>query len=278
MRSLSIPSFVTETLDIKNKKNKGTDIIKQSYQNLLKDKESSIDVSIIIPAYNEEKNILEVLFSLTQNRSSKSIEIIVVDNNSTDNTNTLVKATGVRCIEEKIQSITAARNAGLANARGNYILNADADSIYPPDWVEQMVNPLINNNKIAVVYGRYSFIPDANISRISYFLYETIGDIKKWVEGIIKDEAIKVFGCNSGYRRDQGIEVEGYNHPPGTNEDGWLALKLRNHNFGKLHYVSSSTVWTSDRRLNFDKGVIKVIITRIQQFFSKKPTQQRIDL
>ena len=83
-----------------------------------------------------------------------------------------------------------------------------------------MVNPLIKNNMIAVVYGRYSFIPDANISRISYFLYETIGDIKKWIEGIIKDEAIKVFSCNSGYRRVHGIEIEDYIHPPGTNEDG----------------------------------------------------------
>ena len=174
MRSLSIPLFVTETLDFRNKKNKGTDFIKQSYQNIFKDNGSTIDVSIIIPAYNEEKNILEVLFSLTQNRSSKSIEIIVVDNNSTDNTNALVKATGVRCIEEKIQSITAARNAGLANAKGKYILNADADSIYPPDWVEQMVNPLNKNNMIAVVCGRYSFIPDANISRISYFFMKPL--------------------------------------------------------------------------------------------------------
>jgi glycosyltransferase involved in cell wall biosynthesis len=215
---------------------------------------------------------------LTQNQTSKSVEIIVIDNNSSDNTNALVKASGVRCIQEKIQSITAARNAGLANARGTYVLNADADSIYPTDWVEQMVNPLINNKEIAVVYGRYSFIPKPNISRLSYFIYETIGDIKKWVEGILKDEAVNVFGCNSGYKRVQGIEVEGYNHPPGTNEDGWLALKLRNHGFGKLHFVSNSIVWTSDRRLNFDEGFIKVIIKRIKQFFSRKPVQQRSDL
>jgi glycosyltransferase involved in cell wall biosynthesis len=278
MRSLSIPSFVLETLDFKNKQNQGTEYIKESYQKLLKENGGSVDVSIIIPAYNEEKNILEVLYSLTQNKSSKSIEIIVVDNNSTDNTNAFVKATGVRCVEEKIQSITAARNAGLANAKGKYVLNADADSIYPPNWVELMVNPLIKNNKAVVVYGRYSFIPNANISRFSYFLYETIGDIKKWIEGILKDKAVNVFGCNSGYRREQGIEVEGYNHPPGTNEDGWLALKLRNQNFGKLHYVSASTVWTSDRRLNFDSGFIKIILTRIKQFFSRKPVQQRIDL
>jgi glycosyltransferase involved in cell wall biosynthesis len=278
MRSLSIPLFVRDTLEFKDKKQQGTDYIKQSYQKLIKDKEDSFDVTIIIPAYNEENNILEVLYSLTQNQTSKSVEIIVIDNNSSDNTNALVKASGVKCIQEKIQSITAARNAGLANARGTYVLNADADSIYPTDWVEQMVNPLINNKEIAVVYGRYSFIPKPNISRLSYFIYETIGDIKKWVEGILKDEAVNVFGCNSGYKRVQGIEVEGYNHPPGTNEDGWLALKLRNHGFGKLHFVSNSIVWTSDRRLNFDEGFIKVIIKRIKQFFSRKPVQQRSDL
>ncbi len=278
MRSISIPSFVLETLDFRMKENQGTEYINQSYQKLLKDNEGPIDVTIIIPAYNEEKNILEVLYSLTQNQTSKSVEIIVIDNNSSDNTNALVKASGIRCIPEKIQSITAARNAGLANARGTYVLNADADSIYPPDWVEQMVNPLMNHKGIAVVYGRYSFIPKPNISRNSYFLYESISDVKKWVEGILKDEAVNVFGCNSGYRREEGIAVEGYNHPPGTNEDGWLALKLRDQNFGKLHFVSHSIVWTSDRRLNFDEGFMKVIITRIKKFFSRKPVQQRIDL
>ncbi|WP_457849427.1 glycosyltransferase family A protein, partial [Staphylococcus aureus] len=88
--------------------------------------------------------------------------------NSKDQTEALVKATGIPCITELEQGITVARNAGLAVANGKYILNADADTIYPKDWIEQMIKPLAERENIAAVYGRFSFIPIAGTSRFSY--------------------------------------------------------------------------------------------------------------
>ena len=76
------------------------------------------EVSVVIPAYNEEKDILRTLHSLCANNTTRSVEIIVVNNNSKDNTEALVKATGIACILETTQGITAARNAGLAAATG----------------------------------------------------------------------------------------------------------------------------------------------------------------
>ena len=101
------------------------------------------EVSIVIPAYNEEDNILKMLASLSDSSTNKKLEIIVVNNNSSDSTGEIAKATGVICIDESQQGITAARNAGLSKAKGGYIINADADTIYPPDWIDHMVNPLI---------------------------------------------------------------------------------------------------------------------------------------
>lgn len=68
-----------------------------------------------------------------------------------------------------------------------------------------------------------------------------------------------VYGCSSGYRKEQGLQVDGYDHPPDTNEDGYLALKLRS-NFGKLHKVTANQalVWTSDRRLMEQGGYLKL--------------------
>jgi glycosyltransferase involved in cell wall biosynthesis len=226
------------------------------------------EVSVVIPAYNEEKNILRTLLSLTSNKTSRSVEIIVVNNNSKDNTEALVKATGVTCILETKQGITAARNAGLAVATGKYILNADADSIYPANWIEEMVAPLSHNNT-AITYGRFAFIPTGNTSRFTYFFYEQMADAIRWINKMFREEAVNVYGFNSGFRRTQGIEVDGFNHPPGANEDGWLAVKLRDKGFGRLHCVTDTKamVWTADRRIEMDGGLWKALFLRFKRIF-----------
>ena len=168
--------------------------------------------------------------------------------------------------KETMQGITPARNAGLAAAGGKYILNADADTIYPPDWIEEMVKPLDKNN-ITSVYGRFSFIPTAGTPRVVYFFYEYAADFMRWVNKKFKEEASNVYGFNSGFKKDQGLQVNGFDHPPEANEDGWLALKLRNKGFGKLYYVTSlkALVWTTDRRIQTDGGLWKGFVKRVKR-------------
>jgi len=61
--------------------------------------------------------------------------------------------------------------------------------------------------------------------------------------------------------------VDGFDHPPQANEDGWLALKLRNKGFGKLYYVTSlkALVWTTDRRIQLDGGLWKGFVKRVKR-------------
>ena len=139
MRPLSIPTHV---LEHKHDKQYFTDKIERIREKILSLRKGAPEVSIVIPAYNEEENILQTLSSLSASASNKSIEIIVVNNNSADRTEELVKACGATCILETTQGITPARNAGLRAATGKYILNADADTIYPPQWVDLMLAPL----------------------------------------------------------------------------------------------------------------------------------------
>src|SRR5258708_4628917 len=87
-----------------------------------------------MPAYNEEENIVPTLASLCNNKTSRSVEIIVVNNNSKDNTEALVKACGVNCVLETTQGINSARNAGLAQAKDEVILIPHADTIDEKVW------------------------------------------------------------------------------------------------------------------------------------------------
>ena len=270
MRSIAIPLYIKQIIDTSSFTNEERiNVIKKNYASL---SNGIPEVSVVIPAYNEEDGILLTLQSLSANSTNRVVEIIVVNNNSKDNTEALVLATGIKCITEKKQGITAARNAGLAAAQGKYILNADADAIYPKDWMEQMIAPLANNENISITYGRFSFIPTGVTNRFTYFFYEYMADMLRYINKYFREEAVNVYGFNSGYRRLQGIEVEGYNHPKGANEDGWLALKLRNKGFGKLHYVTNikALVWTTDRRIQSDGGLIKGIVKRVKRVVFKK--------
>lgn len=279
MRPIAIPSDIKTLWQSGEKSTEEiTTLIQKRYKELSK---GIPEVSVVIPAYNEEKNILRTLLSLVSNTTPRSVEIIVVNNNSKDNTESLVKATGISCIPEITKGITAARNAGLAVARGTYLLNADADSVYPAGWIEEMVAPLANDNKVSITYGRFAFIPTGKTSRLSYFFYEHIADTIRWVNKTFREEAVNVYGFTSGFRREQGIEVNGFDHPPGANEDGWLAVKLRDKGFGRLHCVNNikAMVWTADRRIEMDGGLWKALYMRAKRIlFPPKEVVIRKDL
>ena len=213
------------------------------------------DVTIVIPAYNEEKTIVRTLNSISRNITSFSVEIIVVNNNSKDNTQKLVETCGVTCLLETRQGIVHARNCGLAYAKGRYIINGDADTIYPKHWIQELINPLEKDKQAAVTYGRYSFLPERNTKRLTYFFYESIADISRKLNKYFKDEAVNVYGCCSAFRKEHALQVDGYDHPPGATEDGYLALKIRNKGLGKLCYVKKALVWTTDRRIHIDGGL-----------------------
>lgn len=228
------------------------------------------DISVSIPAYNEEDTLVQTLASLCNNETKYAVEIVVTDNNSNDNTAEIIQHCGVIYEFEQRQGITQARNTGLSVTQGKYILNADADTIYPKNWIEEMIKPLVESDKYAITYGRFSFIPTAGTGRFTYFVYEYLADFARVYDKRFKNEAVNVYGFNSCFRKEQALQVDCFDHPPGTNEDGYLALKLKLKGFGDLYLVKNpkAIVWTTDRRIQIDGGLVKGVFKRIKRFFS----------
>lgn len=264
-RAITIPVYIEKHLHYEDGLPCAVEKIKEKILALRGNINDAPLVTIIVPAYNEEKTILRTIASLSETISTKKIEILVVDNNSRDKTKEYVLSTGVQYAFEKKQGVTNARTTGLHTARGTFIINADADTIYPPFWVDLLVDPLIKDENIACSYGRFSFIPEPGYKRFSFFLYEMIGDLYKTIKGSLKDKAMYVYGCSSAYRKQQAIEVNGYEHPPGSNEDGYLGLKLRNR-FGKLNQVKNpkSLAWTSSRKFIADGTLSNRLLKKIK--------------
>ena len=112
--------------------------------------------TIIVLAYNEEKTIRECIKSLKK-QTSKNFEIMVVNNNSTDRTAEIAKKEVKNVILEKRQGYIYAFNAGAKKAKGEFIAAADADSIYPRDWLEKAEKWIRKKPEIAGVYGSTKF-------------------------------------------------------------------------------------------------------------------------
>lgn len=95
-----------------------------------------LTLAVIIPVYNEERHIKHCLEALTSQEHLPD-EIIVVDNNSTDNTVSIAKDfKGVRVVREKKQGLIAARNKGFESAKSDILCRIDADAILDSDWLK----------------------------------------------------------------------------------------------------------------------------------------------
>ncbi len=96
---------------------------------------SKILLSFIIPAYNEEKFIGEVIDSIIENVKGKfSYEIILVDNGSTDRTVSIARKKGARVLKNTEGTIAALRNAGARIAKGEILVFLDADVLLTEAW------------------------------------------------------------------------------------------------------------------------------------------------
>src|SRR6266567_2953645 len=107
-----------------------------SVYNIQYSMQKDLRISVVIPVYNEEKYLGKCLDSLMR-QNVKADEIIVVDNNSTDNSVAIAKKYPIRVVFEKTQGMIPARNHGFNEARYEIIARTDADTILPVNWIKR---------------------------------------------------------------------------------------------------------------------------------------------
>lgn len=113
---------------------------------------SNLRISIVIPAYNEENHLAACLDAIAA-QTLPPYEVIVVDNNSTDNTTAIASSYPfVRLLTEKRQGVVHARQAGFDAARGDIIGRIDVDTHIAADWVETLVR-IFQNPDVQSVTG-----------------------------------------------------------------------------------------------------------------------------
>jgi glycosyltransferase involved in cell wall biosynthesis len=281
------PAWLKRILDAYSEKEKLTpEAIARVRERLKQFEVADPLVSIVIPAWNEEENIIKTIASLAFNETNFPCELFVVNNNSTDNTQQVLDMIGVRSMLETNQGIAPARRRGLVEARGKYHLCCDSDTIYPPDWIRKMTEVMQKNetNGVACIYGSYSFLPSEGSSRFTMAIYE-IGSALIRAMKSKETETRRVMGFNFGFIRSVALKVNGFvmDKPRkfrnelgsadyvANSEDGLLASEICKAGY-KLLYVNNrkSRVWTSDRRLKIDGGLIRAIYLRVLKIINRK--------
>ncbi|MCS7164875.1 MAG: glycosyltransferase [Candidatus Calescibacterium sp.] len=275
-----------------------------------------LDISVVIPAYNEEKYILNSLKSLINQSMATKInyEVIIVDNNSEDRTKEKVcefinyfnnkkkiESSNVEflLIEEPRRGVAFARETGFRKARGKIIATTDADCIVSPLWIRTIYNIFKYNYD----YLYYQFLQNFPrkirkriINNVNKPIVAATGLIKFYDDDTYElkviNKLIPVFlglgnffwlfpalhGSNFAVRKDYFEIVGGFNTNLKTGEDLDLGVKLSK--YGRIVFLPS-IVYSSSRR--FRKNLLKaVLIYTFGNFLSHrifgKPMINELDL
>ncbi|MDD4514751.1 glycosyltransferase family 2 protein [Massilibacteroides sp.] len=219
-------------------------------RNKINKKQSNSPIaSVVVIAHNEETRLLSCLWSLADNKCKYPIEIIGVNNNSIDRTEDVFRTVGITPLFEGKKSPGYARQCGQAIAKGKYYICIDSDTMYPPYYIQTMINELEKPN-IMAVYSLWSFIPNKEFTPIKLFAYELLRDIYIRLLSINRPER-GVRGMVFAYRTEFGRKV-GYRIELIRGEDGSMALGLKK--YGKIKLITSrkARAVTASNTLNAD--------------------------
>lgn len=217
----------------------------------------SVNISVVIPAYNEEKHIVACLESI-RSQSIKPMEIIVVDNNCSDKTHDLAKGLADKIIKEKRQGVVFALNTGVAHAKGDIVAFMGADCIADKDWIKGISIAFEKNPGLVEVYGPIGSLDRKNKKLVFayYFIWHVVA------KALSITPIAMAPGGNSAVRKKAFEQTRGYDPKMVPGEDIELSTRLRK--VGKLKFIENSKVFASTRRFEKNgvwretKGWVKV--------------------
>jgi glycosyltransferase involved in cell wall biosynthesis len=234
-------------------------------------------ISVIIPTYNEELNIMETLISVKNQRCSIPYEIIVVDGQSSDETVSVAKNYAVTYISPK-KGKANQLNYVVPETSGDLLVFLDADTIIEPYFLQKIYKIFQRHKNLFACSARVKYYNDKSISfklgpqRFTitmYFFLNWVMHIYYFCKSLLGFP--ELIGCNIIVRRDIYFKVGGFRQLPSNLigidkvfSDSLIYLK-RKIKRGKIKTLNFVYVFTSGRTLNARRS-----LKRIGDYRSKK--------
>ena len=159
-------------------------------------------VSVIIPVYNTEDYLMQSIQSII-NQTYNNIELILVDDGSTDSSPSIcdsIKADNIKLkvIHKENGGVSSARNTGILNAEGEYILFVDSDDYIEADMIEMLVNSIKKNSTDASMCGYYQVVGEKKYT-VNPYSRELL-DNAQAIESCLNDNGWDLSTCNKLYK------------------------------------------------------------------------------
>jgi glycosyltransferase involved in cell wall biosynthesis len=180
------------------------------------------NISVIVPAYNEARYLGNCLESL-KNQSVSGFELIVVDNNSVDDTVPIARAYTRTVLTCHDQGISSARNFGADRAAGDVLCFVDADGIVSRRWVEKVLDAFTGTKEIDAVSGFNVFGNTTLPKAVLYNTYNIVVFSSLFIGNHIGSPFVA--GNNMAIRRRLFHKVGGF--PEFVSEDVRLSKQMR---------------------------------------------------
>ena len=200
-------------------------------------------ISVVVPAFNEERLLPQCLKSLNRQNYRGSYEVIVVDNASTDGTARVASEFGATVVSCPRRGVAYARQAGAQAASGDIIIQGDADTIYSEDWLSRIAYHFSTHPKSAALAGAYVYQVPLYWSKLEYFVRYLMNIIGLLLLG----RPVYISGANFAFRREAFLRTNGY-EPEALYPDQW-GISRSLSRVGKIYYDSTLLVATSTRRV-----------------------------
>jgi glycosyltransferase involved in cell wall biosynthesis len=178
-------------------------------------------VSVIIPCYNGEAFLKEAIESALE-QSYPWVEVIVVDDGSTDSSPEIAQKLPVRYIRQPNRGLTASRNLGVWESRGSYIVFLDADDRLKPDAIETGLRVLAERPECAMAVGDHLFVSEDG-SHLANSRKECLA--ASHYEALLRSNFIEMIS-SVVFRRCVLDEVGGFNTDLRVAEDYELYLRI----------------------------------------------------
>lgn len=206
---------------------------------------------------------MRCLESLARQKTGREFEVIVVDNASTDATARAAKEfsdrLSLKVIFEPVKGRGAARAAGFAAARGEIILSTDADTIVPPDWVENLTSGLIQSGAAAAVGATTVIDCGKAAAAIFNFVQPLTARVYRLLFG-----HYWLGGYNFAIYKDIYRRAGGFDPKLNAMEDTDLGFRVKK--IGRIRFLPKVVVKFSGRR--FDRRLIPGLIDYVAQFLN----------
>jgi glycosyltransferase involved in cell wall biosynthesis len=197
-----------------------------------------LKLSVIIPAYNEERWLPATLehLRLSMSRLGAPVEVVVVDNQSTDGTRAVASRLGAAVISERVHNVARVRNTGAAAATGGVLVFLDADTLVPENFLpriaEAMADPACMGGAVDVVHRPQRAVVGAYLAA-----WRAIGKVCRMAQGAAQF-------C----RREAFDRLQGYDESLYMGEDVDFFWRLRRH--ARVVFLRDVRVAPSSRRFD----------------------------